>query len=473
MMDRGKIRRGLLSFVAVRSAVFIFVGNNALSAGIPAAPHISPPCTSVTNYYVSKTGNDLNNGSAGSPWLTIQHAVNALGAGAHGGVCVNVGDGTYVEAVHASGVSGSADTPTGYLVFRSQNLHGATVQMPASLAAGRHACFQFDQSSYVVVDGFILVGQPATNSIEKGFSATRSSPTASHSHHFKVLNNIIHDHGGPGVGLQYTDYVDVEGNIIYDNCHTSPYEESGITDWHPAAFDQNPGFHNVIANNVVFDNAEVNNGRKKHTDGNGIVMDDFHDSQKYGPSYGPYTCESLVANNLVFGNGGGGIHIFLSDHVTVRNNTAFDNYRDPLNPATWRGDINAIWAGHCTFINNISVANPAANTNNTAYTDAGSDGSNAGNLWKNDLSFNGTPGERSILISGSSSTIAVTNGNILGSDPLFNDPANHDFTLQTGSPAINTGTGAYSLPAIDLGGNASATGGVSLGAYEFAPAPER
>jgi len=456
------------SFVAGMSALFAFVGNNAPAGGVPVAPCITPPYTILTNYYVSKTGNDSNNGSTNFPWLTIQHAVNALGAGAHGGVCVNVGNGTYTEAVVGYGVSGSAASPAGYLIFRSKNLHGATVQMPAASATGYNCCFQFNNSSYVIVDGFNLVGQLVTNSLEKGFGANRTSSASSPSHHFKVLNNIIHDHGGAGIGFTYTDYIDLEGNVIYNCAEYSIYNESGITDWVPVACDQNSGFHNIIADNISFSNKVVYIGNLAHTDGEGIIMDSFRDA---GGRYGPYEYPSLIENNLVFGNGGGGIEIYNSDYVTVRNNTAYQNFLDTLNTATWRGDIGAFWASNNVFINNISVADTAVNTYNKAYTDASSDGSNVGNVWKNNLSFNGTAGQPSTLIVNSTSTITAANGNILGSAPLFNSPAKDDFTLQAASPAINTGTTNYDIPAIDLAGSIPANGFVNMGAYEFTPVP--
>ena len=57
-----------------------------------------------------------------------------------------------------------------------------------------------------------------------------------------------------------------------------------------------------------------------------------------------YVFNTLVENNLAYGNGGKGIHIFLSDNVTVRNNAAHWNNRDELNPATWRGELsNCPW----------------------------------------------------------------------------------------------------------------------------------
>jgi serralysin len=340
--------------------------------------------------------------------------------------------------------------------------------MPPASATGYNCCFQFNNSSYVIVDGFNLVGQLVTNSLEKGFGANRTSSSSSPSHHFKVLNNIIHDHGGAGIGFTYTDYIDLEGNVIYNCAEYSIYNESGITDWVPVACDQNSGFHNIIADNISFSNKVVYIGNLAHTDGEGILMDSFRDD---GGTYGPYEYPSLIENNLVFGNGGGGIEIYNSDYVTVRNNTAYQNFLDTLNTATWRGDIGAFWASNNVFVNNISVADPAVNTYNKAYTDASSDGSNIGNVWKNNLSFNGTLGQSSILIADSTSTITAANGNILGSDPLFNSPTRDDFTLQAASPAMNTGTTNYGIPSMDLADSIPANGVVNMGAYEFTPAP--
>lgn len=51
----------------------------------------SPPTTGGTTYYVATTGNDSNAGTEALPWLTIQHAVNAVSAGD----TIEVGEGTF------------------------------------------------------------------------------------------------------------------------------------------------------------------------------------------------------------------------------------------------------------------------------------------------------------------------------------------------------------------------------------------
>lgn len=63
------------------------------------------------------------------------------------------------------------------------------------------------------------------------------------------------------------------------------------------------------------------------------------------------------------------------------------------------------------------------------------------------------------------SRFAGVNGNIQA-DPKFVDPAQGDFHLQQGSPAIDAGTSA-GAPSTDLDGRARSDGHVDIGAYEF------
>ena len=69
-------------------------------------------------------------------------------------------------------------------------------------------------------------------------------------------------------------------------------------------------------------------GNPYNSDGNGIIMDTF--SSKGGNTV-EYVNQTLIAFNVVYNNGGGGIHIFKSQHVTVANNSCYNNYLDPNN----------------------------------------------------------------------------------------------------------------------------------------------
>lgn len=70
--------------------------------------------TGNANYYVATTGNDSNVGSIGSPWLTLQHAINVIQTTidfAGFSVIINVGAGTFNGDAQVFGVSvGGTDT---------------------------------------------------------------------------------------------------------------------------------------------------------------------------------------------------------------------------------------------------------------------------------------------------------------------------------------------------------------------------
>ena len=218
----------------------------------------------------------------------------------------------------------------------------------------------------------------------------------------------------------------------------------------------------------------VNDGHPIHSDGNGIIIDDFRNTQ-YSSTYGKYTPTTLVENNLVIGNGGAGIHIFLTDNVTTRNNTVFNNCLDPIGLGTWRGNLNVVNGSNEIFANNISVTNATAintfNATNFALMDASTNSSNIGNVWINNLSFNGTVGQPSVFVTGSPSVINSTNGNKLGVNPYFTDPSSGNFTLRSISPAIDAASTIYGIPTDDLNNNTRPIGNAAdLGAYEYTSA---
>ena len=71
----------------------------------------------------------------------------------------------------------------------------------------------------------------------------------------------------------------------------------------------------------------------KHvTDGNGIIVDDAKNTQSFTTndhSAGPYHGQTLVEDNVCFDNGGKGLNIYESAHVTARNNTFYYNLKHP------------------------------------------------------------------------------------------------------------------------------------------------
>jgi hypothetical protein len=114
-------------------------------------------------------------------------------------------------------------------------------------------------------------------------------------------------------------------------------------------------FHNLVAWNVTYNNRNTCKG--SDTDGNGIIMDSFSTGNGNTVSYKDPT---LVAFNVVYNNGGGGVHIFFSEDVTAANNTVYNQYLDPNNVGAARAGIDTNQSYGDTIVNNLVVAIPVA-----------------------------------------------------------------------------------------------------------------
>lgn len=381
--------------------------------------------TCLRNFYVSAgSGSDSNSGSSSAPFKTIGRA---MGLSLIAGDCINVMPGTYNETVSFPSSFRGNDSESGYLVLRSTERYGAKIVGPS----GSYSLVMM--SNFSVIDGFDVRARDG-HAIE-----------AQSVHHVKIFNNLAHDSGGSGISGAYGDYYWIEGNIARNNASTNGFQTSGISIYQARAIsDSATGFHNILRNNIAHSNIETSAIGGEHTDGNGIIIDDFHNSQN-NSSAGNFPYQTLVEGNLCYNNGGKGIQVYVSDHVTIRNNFVYKNNVDLLNPGTWRGELNNAVASDNIWINNIAVTDPSRNSNNTAIADV-SFGSyvNSNVQWINNITFNGTAGSSSLRLEGTKSTISSTGGNKLGVDPRFVnasiDPFTANFSLRSDSPALSIGT---------------------------------
>ena len=389
-------------------------------------------------FYVSTTGSDRGDGSAGSPWRSIGHAMQQ---DLRPGDEVVVRPGTYREAV---GIE-RGGSEGGSVTLRSEVPGEALIRPPS----GTWNAISVN-ADHVVIDGFDIGG------------ARGDGIEANDVHHVKVLNTVSHDNGESGIQFNWSEFITVEGNTTYGNASDgwfsgiSIYQNRNIT-----GDTSTEGFRTIVRGNVSYDN--VTKGGQ-HTDGNGIIIDDFQSTQTAG--YKSYTFPTLVENNLVYENGGKGIQVTWSDNVTVRGNTAYHNNLDPLNTGTWRGELSNSQSSGNTWVNNIAVADPSRNSSNTAIDDTSYGGySNDRVVWKNNLTFDGQPGRASVRTDGGNDGPRAADGNLLGVDPRFVKPG-ADFDLGAGSPAIDAGTGAFGLHRSDLDGDDRTVGPVDIGAQE-------
>ena len=399
---------GSTSCSTVRATIF----------GAAAVPAASYSC--VRNWYVAQNGSDRAGGStATTPWRTLQRADDS--GLLRAGDCVNVAPGTYpVTTTTSLRHGGSANSPTGYVVYRSTTPHGAKI-----IASAQNMGDVIDvQGDYMIIDGFEINGGNfglASNPFTTGSGLYGTG------HHFQALNNLVHDCGGAGIAMDYEDWYWVVGNTTYDNAFFSPFHESGIAIYEPRAVSFTPTsadtgalYHIIIKNNVSHDNSEryVKSAR---TDGNGITLDDFRNSQTTAGT--PYPYRSLVQGNTVYGNGASGVHVYQSDRVTVDSNTAFDNNQDTSFFATWRGEVsNSLSSNNIWTNNQLAATSVAAPSNgsidwriyNTAVLDGHVGAANVNVIWSNNANIDTRTGGRSYKIDDPARAAAFPANNPLG-----------------------------------------------------------
>jgi hypothetical protein len=196
---------------------------------------------------------------------------------------------------------------------------------------------------------------------------------------------------------------------------------------------------------------------KNYSDGNGIIID---------VNTG-YTGSFLIENNLVFDNGGRGLYIMTAQNAIFRNNTSYWNSKSLFSTG---GEMVVFDSKNVTYVNNVAWANPSYSKENFALNDFGNWGNNSNITWKNNITFNGTDGNKSTNIA-KTTTKNIDNSNVLGVNPMFVNPsidsAIADFNLQAGSPAINNGTSDIGVSDFDINYGTRVLGGtVDMGAFE-------
>ncbi|MDF3079330.1 MAG: hypothetical protein K0S09_3219 [Sphingobacteriaceae bacterium] len=398
-------------------------------------------CTNLyaTNYYVSsKKGSPENSGkSPGQAKRTIQEAANLTKAGD----TVLVMNGTYFNDCSSCNVVDIpvSGTKSAYIIYKNYPGHSPVISFNG------WAGFSIAKNiSYIKITGFEIIGNNENVSLRKaikqpgscdnkegeydpafnGNGIAISGKQGQHPHHIEILNNVIHDCGGGGIGASQADYITAEGNTIYNTSWYTVFGTSGISFYQFWNFDQANGYHNIIRNNKCYNNRNFVKWADlcRIADGNGIIIDDFRNEQN-GSSLGPYHGRTLIENNICWFNGGTGIHTFQSDHVDIFNNTA---YRNAQSRELEVGQIQAGVSGDIRIVNNILVTDRDKLIN---YNFKNSD-----LVYRNNLHYNVNRRKVQTAITNVTCTENV--------DPMFEKPSKNiraDFRLKLRSPAVNCG----------------------------------
>jgi parallel beta-helix repeat protein len=331
LSSRGPSRHGIRQIGAVLST------RTPIGAARTQTRSEGPRCT----LFVSPQGHGRATGrSARFPTLLAKVAFRTAAPGSV--VCLEPG--TYDTNTNI--VLARSGTPSAPIYYRSyggrallrytgRSLSGGVLQTLAE--PGWHGTHD------VVIDGLTIDGG---NLIGGGVFVSTGS------HDITIKNCTIRDTGATGIGLDATDYVTVQNNVIYHTGYNQGWS-SGISLWYggvnttygsgsgTAAYDGFAGFHNFIVGNVVsgaYDNSQY------QTEGNGIIVD--------GSGAIP---PALIANNIVYGNGGSGIVVFHNTgDIWVVNNTAYANGLDLIPSHGLHAEYLVAQASNVHLINDLA-----------------------------------------------------------------------------------------------------------------------
>jgi parallel beta-helix repeat protein len=415
---------------------------NELNVADPAPAH-------GRTLHVAPDGSAVGRGTPESPFRSIPQALTE----AKPGDTILVAAGAYREVNGISiKVSGK---PAAWIKIKA-----APGVRPKIISSGWSGFALTGGIAYIEIEGFELEWIP-NPAVAKQVDGVGIAPAYA-SHHLRFLNNVVHGFGTGGICSLDCDYLHLEGNVIYNTAKTSPYGGSAISLCRAFNLDENPGYHNVVRGNVCYDNellvsvleSSGGNGRTI-TDGNGIIIDVFNRSranprkphtQDRGGPLEPYRGRTLVENNLLYDNGGRGIHVFRSAKVDVINNTCYMNQKSADINA---GEFTAIEASQILFLNNIAYGRKEKRGNTQ-------DGSTR-IIWNHNLFYH--------------TADTLLHDGVVEADPLFVAPGlkaqPEGFRLQPGSPALGQGL-TIAAPSRDITGNdRPIRGPIDLGAYQL------
>lgn len=448
-----------LSFVAVFTLAF-GSASNAFAASAQNQNTAAQTWT-VTKSYIVDKGNVGGKGCNDSWPGTLSQPLCTVNAGL---TLAQPGEGVFLRAgTYPSFIVTRSGTSSAYITISSYNGEKAII-------SGGSDAIQLKGVSYVRISGLEVTG--AAGSYGAGIRVTQSS--GKFPYYNIIENNIVHDNLGTntnGILIQNGSYNKVVNNKVYNNylngiqvlSHAS-VSPSGITGNEVSG---NESYNNIlggknsdgiklegagttntlISNNTVHGNADdgidtwnsPNNivigniayGQTGSGDGNGFKLG--------GGSTGGY---NLVKQNIAYGNKSNGFDSNGTGGNRFYNNIAYNNtnfgfedgWKDlPCTPATCQQ----------TFINNIGYNNVRGNFSASAYTTVSNN-----NLWYSDggsakvfynyilhttlSSFYSASGNRLDNPSGGEQASVQA-------DPKFVNAAGGVFTVQSSSPAIDSG----------------------------------
>lgn len=473
-LDLGTLKpHGAGAFVATAPAVRLAfaIAGAADGSGWPAAGgnelRIDNLSFASPAFYVKPDGSDLADGrTATTAFATPQRALDAAGPGD----IILLMEGTYgargPEHPRHRPVAQfiRPGTPASWITLKNHPGHTPVISAATStgvgIGLGSSEAPSDVRLGYLEVRGLTVRGD-AQAVRARGPDAAESLPsldlrgidinavfhTERTYHHLRIADCTIEYCTSDGLYIDYTDWFQVENNRIRDNCwYSRGFAPAGLSVMHFANFDVvDNTVKMLISGNRVDGNKLLRPNRKRgdnmvYFNGNGILLDANAEQVTFKPTADPkfFLGRTLVQNNLVVGNGGGGIQMWGNHRMDIVNNTLWHNGQTP--ELKW-GNLGMDMCHDVRLINNVVVAQddrPLDTWMANRVDRNTKDIYRAGNLWF-----------------GGAQPPTLGQGDVVA-DPLFVNPgldlATADFRLRPGSPARLSGRALGYVPPADISG---------------------
>jgi len=402
-------------------------------------------------YYVATDGKDINNGSLGAPWATLQHAADQV----QPGDTILVQSGTYRGLrIERSGMSSAWITlkaAPGASVLVNQpgtnNKHTSDIEVETWNGTGVVA--------YWIIEGFEVTSAPyygidirgsdhitvRGNKVHNnGVSAKKTGIFAAFADDLWIENNESYANGEHGIYVSNSsDRFTVRGNQLHNNAGCGVHMNGDLS----------MGGDGIESNGLVENNIIYENGT---SGGAGINMDGVE--------------KTIVRNNLLYNNHASGIAIYNTDGAICSQNNQF-LFNTIVMPSNGRW---AITIGGAGCVNNKIFNNILYNS----HSFRGSINLAAGTVsgFQSDYNivvdrFSTNDGNSILTLSQWKALGYDTHSFVATPAQLFSSPVGNDYHLLLTSPAIDAGRSDLGIFA-DLENHSRPSGaGYDIGAYEY------
>jgi hypothetical protein len=384
---------------------------------MPPAPTATPqaPVPTGNVYYVATNGNDANAGTEVQPFRTLNKGASMLKPGD----TLLVKPGSYAEGLVDTIPSGMDWSKPVTIKAYDPNNRPILVPTSGSTWVLHFQTYQGQIVHHIIVDGFVLDGKNVT------YDTVKITMGA---HHIRLVNSEVRNSPNQGiltsgVGSDYNEFISLD---VHDN---------GVD----MQFDH--GMYISTSANLI-DGCLVH-----HNSGYGIHF--YSEDPAYKPN------NNIARNNRLYDGQGhhGGMIISVGDGNLAYNNLLYNTPEgitvayDASNSKVYNNVIYGLTGGTSGPWSGIGIYIDATGTSNSVYDNISSNNSGAGirndasgnTLIKNNLTYRNA---EDIATNGA----ATLSANMAGLDPLFVDPANYDFHLKAGSPAIDRGLTLPEVP---------------------------